>query len=405
MSHRPAFAPLCAVFLGFVSVLCCANPDGSAPVQRSPPVKSESSGPRRVVGSVPSASAVADAETAELSSLARSLSGADIRDVAEAPRRTGTLPRQSGARPPATGVRAPRRLVAFGDVHGDMVALRSALRIAGAVGGDGRWSGGKLVVVQTGDQIDRGPQDREVLDYLAKVVVQAERAGGALYLLNGNHEIMNVVGDLRYVARGAFAAFENVPGIDSEGAAVRHLPEFARARQAAFLPGGPYARMLATRNIVMIVGDSVFVHGGVLPQFADGIVQLNQQTRAWLSGESKQQPAALMDPEGPLWSRHYSDRTSPAGCRLLSEALLRLGAQRMVVGHTPQARGITSACQDKVWRVDVGMSAHYGGTVQVLEIEGDRVRVIKSSSRGSDPRADPRADPRGDPRSTPAIAG
>ena len=61
------------------------------------------------------------------------------------------------------------RLVAIGDIHGDLTALRGALRLAGAIDTDDKWIGKDLTVVQTGDQVDRGDQDREVLDLLEKL--------------------------------------------------------------------------------------------------------------------------------------------------------------------------------------------------------------------------------------------
>lgn len=57
-------------------------------------------------------------------------------------------------------------------------------------------------------------------------------------------------------------------------------------------------------------------------------------------------------------------------CRLLEDTLHRLGARRMVVGHTIQDGGISSACDGLVWRVDVGMAEHYGGGAAVLDLSG-----------------------------------
>jgi hypothetical protein len=48
----------------------------------------------------------------------------------------------------------------------------------------------------------------------------------------------------------------------------------------------------------------------------------------------------------------------------------------MVVGHTVHTTGIRSACDDKVWMIDVGMAAYYGGPVEVLEIRGDQLTVL-----------------------------
>ena len=54
-----------------------------------------------------------------------------------------------------------------------------------------------------------------------------------------------------------------------------------------------------------------------------------------------------------------------------------MDAKRIVMGHTIQESGITSACDQQAWRIDVGMSAYYVGLVEVLEIVGDSVRVLK----------------------------
>ena len=81
------------------------------------------------------------------------------------------------------------------------------------------------------------------------------------------------------------------------------------------------------------------------------------------------------DERSPVWSRHYSDAPSSADCGLLDDALDTLAASRMVVGHTVHPE-IVSECDDKVWLVDVGMSAHYGGQPQVLELMGDEIYVL-----------------------------
>lgn len=286
----------------------------------------------------------------------------------------GEIPARSDRHPAAA------RLVAIGDVHGDLEATRKALRLAGAIDGSDHWIGGELVVVQTGDQLDRGDGEQEILELLARVQHEAAAAGGALHILNGNHEFMNALGDLRYVTPGGLADFADAPGVDVGQAALAPImaqaPEPARARVAAFWPGQPWAKELAKRNVIVVVGDSVFVHGGVTPDWAGKISEINAQARAWLAGERPKPPAAIVDNDGPVWSRHYSADPDASDCALLDEALATIGAERMVVGHTVHTEGIQSACEDKVWMIDVGMAAHYGGPVQVLEIAGGAVQVL-----------------------------
>jgi hypothetical protein len=282
------------------------------------------------------------------------------------------------------------RIVAIGDLHGDLAATRSVLRLVGAIDDADRWIGGSLVVVQTGDQLDRGDDERAILDLLARLRDEARAAGGALHVLNGNHEIMNAAGDLRYVTPGGFADFAQVEGLHLDDPRLAQLPAMARPRAAAFTPGGPYARELARRNVVVLVGDTVFVHGGVLPEHVSWcggrdvacLERVNEDVRRWLHGSHDDPQGVIqtiMAPDSLVWTRAYSDATTAEGCRMLDQTLEALSAVRMVVGHTVQKDGITSACDDKVWRVDVGLAAAYGGqTPQALEIAGDRVRVLKA---------------------------
>lgn len=277
---------------------------------------------------------------------------------------------------------APERLVALGDLHGDLAATRSALRLAGAIDEGDRWVGGKLVVVQTGDQLDRGDDEQAILELLARIQREAAAAGGAVHILNGNHEYMNALGDLRYVTEGGFADFEDAPGVDPDdpglASVMKQVPEHARARVAAFLPGRTYARELAKRNTIVVVGDSVFVHGGVLPEYAADIRAVNDNARAFLAGDRPEPPKALTDPDGPVWSRHFSAEPDADDCALLDDSLDKLGVARMVVGHTVHTEGIQSACDGKVWMIDVGLADYYRGPTQVLEIRGDDVTVLRT---------------------------
>ncbi len=275
---------------------------------------------------------------------------------------------------------AAHRIVAIGDLHGDLEATRTALHLAGALGEGDQWIGGDLVVVQTGDQFDRGNEELEILDLLESLDFQARQEGGAVHALNGNHELMNVELDLRYVTLDGFADFLKEPIPNLEGAEPETVVEAVLARMKSLRPGGLVARRLADRNVVVMVGTTVFAHGGVLPHVAEyGIERLNQETRIWLRGETSGPPDILLATDGPVWSRHFGDDPNEKDCLLLYKTLALLGAERMVVGHTVQDNGITSACDERVWRIDVGLSAHYGGTPAVLELSDGRARVIENT--------------------------
>jgi len=280
--------------------------------------------------------------------------------------------------PSAAADPAPARIVAVGDLHGDLSATRRALRLAGAIDGEDRWSGGDLVLVQTGDAIDRGDEDREVLDLFARLVDQAARVGGRFVPLLGNHELMNAAGDLRYVTPRGFEQFADFPPPSRRDQLLPPpFPVEVWGRVTAFAPGGDYALELARSDVIATVGDTVFVHGAALPSHAEyGVDRINRETREWLRGARPELPAIMRREDAPVWDRRYSDEAVESDCAELERALALLSASRMVVGHEANAAGVTEACGGRVWRIDTGMSAFYGGPTEVLEIRGDDIRIL-----------------------------
>jgi hypothetical protein len=247
----------------------------------------------------------------------------------------------------------PKRIVAIGDLHGDLAATRSVLKLAGAIDDKDAWVGGPLVIVQTGDVLDRGDDEKAIFDLLFKLEGEAKAAGGAVILLIGNHELMNAAGDFRYVTRGGAHDFDD-------------------KRVDALKPGGSYARKIAAHNVVAIVGDTVFAHGGVVGPWATMVDEVNRTSRCWLDGQlggAKDPPPSLASDESPVWTRAAGMPT--ADCPALAASMKQLGVKRMVVGHTVQEKGINALCEDTVWRIDVGLAKMYGGPIEVLELTPD----------------------------------
>lgn len=286
------------------------------------------------------------------------------------------VPGLIGSEPIPTRFPQAERIVAIGDVHGDLQAARRALQLAGATNDQDRWIGGKLVVVQTGDQLDRGDEEQAILDLFQRLVEEAAAVGGAFHVLNGNHELMNVALDLRYVTPGGYLDFADTPHDRNDPELKSYKPEH-RGRVAAFKPGGPYAMLFAQRNTIVIVGDSVFVHGGVLPEHVSyGLDKFNREVRLWAAGEAPK-PPKIQTKSSPVWTRLYSKDPDDDACETLRKTLEALKVKRLVVGHTVQKGGVQNYCDGMVWCVDVGMAAHYGGPTQVVEIRGDQVRILQ----------------------------
>jgi hypothetical protein len=253
-----------------------------------------------------------------------------------------------------------KRLVAIGDLHGDLGGARAALKAAGAIDDRDQWIGGDLVIVQTGDILDRGDDESKILALLDALDAQARAKGGAIIELTGNHELMNAARDYRYVTPAA-----------------QH--DFGGDRGKALDPGGTWAKRFAQHNIVAIVNDTVFSHAGVLPDWVPQVDAVNLTARCWLDGQAggvDQPPLALASDQSPVWTRAYG--MPDVDCAQLKDALAKLGAKRMVVGHTVQPQGMNSACDGALWRIDVGLAKLYGGPIQVLEVS-DTPRVLEGT--------------------------
>jgi len=265
--------------------------------------------------------------------------------------------------------------VAIGDLHGDLKATREVLRVAKITDAEDHWAAGTTIMVQTGDILDRGDEEIEIYDLLERLAKEAKEAGGALHILNGNHELMNVAGRFLYVTPNGFRDFEKY---DDGAVALTAYPKPRRGRRAAFVPGGPFAKRIADYPVVLRVDDTLFVHGGLLPKHVKmGIDTINARTRAFALGEDEKFWAFLTDWDSPVNMRHYTKAPNPADCYLLGKVLEATGAKRMVMGHTPQLGGIESYCDGKAWGVDACMSRHCGEARQALELIGDEARVLE----------------------------
>ena len=119
--------------------------------------------------------------------------------------------RAQAAKPGASvcDIQTTERVVAVGDIHGAFDNLVAILRAAQIIDNRNRWSGRRAILVQTGDILDRGPDSRKAIDLLRRLERDAQRAGGRVVSLLGNHELMRVISDWRYVSAGEIDAFRN----------------------------------------------------------------------------------------------------------------------------------------------------------------------------------------------------
>ncbi len=333
------------------------------------------------------------------------------------------------------------RIVAFGDVHGAYAELVTALQAARVLDAELNWAGGDTHLVSLGDLVDRGNDSRAVLDLLMKLQAQALAAGGRVHVVMGNHELMNLTGDLRYVAPGEYAAFVDAETGAQRAAALADFvddaadPEAARSdfderyppgyfgHRAGFAAGGPYGAWLLQRPLMVVLNENVFVHGGLPPltarmpleeinsRFAADVAEVLQigarlADAGWIRRDADllmqdnpvlghiEQAGDSADPDlvaaarrfvaltrdelfGPLspnWYRGTAHCHRTLELPVLNAALANLGAQRVVVGHTPTSnRRVQRRLDDRAVLADTGMlTSYYGGQPAPIVLTGSR---------------------------------
>lgn len=170
------------------------------------------------------------------------------------------------------------RVVAFADVHGAYAELLGLLRETGILDAQDHWAAGTTHLVSLGDLLDRGADSRKVMDLLMRLQGEAQAQGGQLHVLLGNHEAMNILGDLRYVEAGEYAsygdlespaermelrrAWEAAHGSGSGAAFDQKFPPGYFGHRAAFSPKGKYGEWLLTLPVAIVLNDTLFMHAG-----------------------------------------------------------------------------------------------------------------------------------------------
>ena len=196
------------------------------------------------------------------------------------------------------------RVVAIADIHGAYDAMVATLQNVGILDQDLAWVGGTSRLVVAGDILDRGPRSRDAMDLLMRLEGEAQAAGGYVHVLIGNHESMNMMGDLRYVSKAEYAAFapdETAQQRErwfqawiNRQPSPRNMPELRKrfdgtfppgffALRAAFGPDGQYGAWLLDKPVIAVINGTAFVHGGLPPVVAEyGLDGMNTTLQAQL---------------------------------------------------------------------------------------------------------------------------
>jgi len=244
------------------------------------------------------------------------------------------------------------------DVHGEYTVYLCLLQEMGIIDADLNWTYGRGHLVLLGDVFDRGPQVTEIFWHLFGLEKQAADAGGRVHLLLGNHELMVLSEDLRYIN-----------------------PKYARVELITqtrysdlFSATSVIGNWLRSKPVIITINDIIFVHGGIsmgLVKKELKIPQINQMFfenitgRVVIEANDNSDQLFLIEDDGPVWYRGYfADKNFTE--QMADSILDFYNKKHIVVGHTT-TKNIRSLFNNKIIGVDAGISFDLPGQVLLYE--------------------------------------
>jgi hypothetical protein len=217
---------------------------------------------------------------------------------------------------------------------------------------------------------------------------QARSAGGRVHALLGNHEVMNLVGDLRYVSAGEYAAFATRGSASLRDRAYEVLadpalkddPDYREQWYAerplgwvehrqAFGPKGRYGKWLRQHNTAVRIDDYLFLHGGISPSLATTpLREINERVRAEIAQPDLPLDGLAARADGPLWYRGLAQGSEDELLPHVQQVLATHGVKHIVVGHTTTPGAVVPRFGGAVVLIDVGLSAYYGARQACLVV-------------------------------------
>lgn len=298
------------------------------------------------------------------------------------------------------------KIIAMGDMHGDFDVYEKLMLASGLMDPNGNWAGGETIFVQTGDIPDRGPDTRKIIESLQKLEAQAAAQGGRVIPMVGNHEAMNMVGNLRYVHPGEFEAFVDSQSHEKQDDAYRTIrtnlqtsrrsetPEISDQdvrdlweddnplgkveHQRAWSPDGYIGAWVTGNLLVTKVDTYLFAHGGFSDEYtAFSLNQMNDLGQIALRDQDWSRGSILRHELGPLWYRgNVRGRDEPGAISRedeITKVLETYDATHIIIGHTRNEDGIRVSAGGRLIQIDTGASAHYGGVPSYLRIENGKL--------------------------------
>lgn len=252
------------------------------------------------------------------------------------------------------------KLFVISDIEANFKALKELLINNKITDTEFNWTFGDGHLILTGDFFDRGNQQNEVLWMIYSLEEKAKAAKGYVHFVLGNHEIMNLNGDLRYVNAKYY----------------EHARLLNRSYLSLYDENTELGRWLRTKNIMERVGPILFMHGGAskfINMMALPLEDINKMARPYYGDTSMQYPNPQVDllfgDQGPLWYRGYYIGKDKASQSQIDSTLSLYNTKYISTGHTIVSEEIKSYFGGKVFNTDV---SHAKGFSQGILYEGEK---------------------------------
>ncbi|HEX4375300.1 MAG TPA: metallophosphoesterase [Puia sp.] len=268
--------------------------------------------------------------------------------------------------------REPKKIFFVSDIEGEFEAFRALLINNEIIDSNYKWIFGDGHLVICGDLFDRGEEVVQELWLLYKLEDDAKAAGGYVHTLLGNHDIMNLSGDTRYVLPFYFA--------NAKAMGKNYMDLYSKSTELG--------RWLRTKNIVERIGNYLCLHAGISPFInAQGlsVQSINDICRPWYDQGQNDHAldsahvSPLFDENSPFWYRGYF--LEPRASMMAIDSTLDLfDCKKIIVGHTILTINPAMYYQGKVIGIDV--NEHEGQRAGVLYqdkkwwvVDGEGIRI------------------------------
>lgn len=260
-----------------------------------------------------------------------------------------------------------KKMLVVSDIEGNFAALRKLLQGNGVIDQNFNWTFEKNHLVLTGDFVDRGATVMEVLWLIYSLEEKAKAAGGYVHFILGNHEIMNMSGDLRYVHERYN----------------QHAAIINKNYMQLFGPDAEIGRWLATKNIAERIGDILFTHGGIssyVNNLKIPLKDINEISRPFYTDTTYEyndiRIGVLFSDFGPFWYRGYYKGIPKATVAQIDSTLELYDIRHIATGHTIVAENISTLYKGRVINTDV---PHADGHSEALLVEKGKFSRVNAA--------------------------